>query len=137
MSIFEERTSRDGKRKRFVYYPAESGPMIKLEISHREGGRNYFSGANEKRGIEIMASQIEVGDGGNGVMMETSMMVDNVSLRLLVLETPRYNAKKLEIVASTFEANAAEISAKLVANRKEALELLQQTATAAAANASM
>lgn len=137
MQNFKERTSHEGKRKRYVYYPATSGSMIKLEIAHADGGANYFSGGSSKRGIVVMATRIELSDAGNGVMMESCNMFDDVGDKMTVVELARYNGKKIEIVAETFDANAPDISALWMDRRGEAMQMLRDTAAAALANANM
>lgn len=112
MINFKPRGSMHDKRIRYQYYPAERGTMVKLTIAHRDGGRNYFSGANEKRGIEISLSTIEVSESGtSGVTMESYNPMDEGNGRLLLLEMPRYSAKKLEQIVELFDEKAPEISA--------------------------
>lgn len=134
MDNFKAKTYDKGKRTKFVYYPAESGKMIKISISHRDGGQNYFSGGNEKRGVEVSISQIELSDSGvRGIMMESIMPFDDVNGRLLVLETARFSQKKVEAVAEAFDAKAPEISRLWTEDRAAARALLFETAELAKA----
>jgi len=121
MTNFKPRGSMHDKRLRYQYYPAKSGQMVKLSIHHRDGGRNYFSGANEARGIEMSISTIEVSESSNGVYMESSTPMDDSNGRILLLEMPRYSAKKLEQTVDLFDAHAPEISALWATDRAMAI----------------
>jgi hypothetical protein len=123
MQNFKIRQSRDG-RARYLYYPAESGRMVKLEVSHRDGGMNYFSGRTEKRGIEIVITTIELSDQGRGMTMESSTPMNDENGRMMLVETPRYSARKLEKIATAIDARAPEISATWSADREGAKRLL-------------
>lgn len=121
MTNFKPRGSMHDKRLRYQYYPAKSGRMVKLSIHHRDGGRNYFSGANEARGIEMSISTIEVSESSNGVYVESSTPMDDSNGRILLLEMPRYSAKKLKQTVDLFDAHAPEISALWATDRAMAI----------------
>lgn len=111
MTNFKPRGSMRDNRVRYQYYPVESGRMVKLTISHRDGGMNYFSGASEARGIEMSLSTIEVSESGtSGIKMETMTPMDDSNGRILLLELARYSAKKLEQMVELFDEHAPEIS---------------------------
>jgi len=121
MNNFKPRGSMHDKRLRYHYYPAASGLMVKLSIHHRDGGRNYFSGANEARGIEMSISTIEVSQSSPGIMMESSKPMEDGNGRILLAEMPRYSAKKLEQTVELFDRHAPEISALWSVDRSLAI----------------
>lgn len=111
MNNFKARHNAHKNRTRFEYHPAKTGEMVKLSISHRDGGRNYFSGADEKRGVEIVITHVSIGESGTpGVSIESSTPMSSGNSRLLVLETARYSSKKVEAVAKAFDDQAPELS---------------------------
>lgn len=122
MDNFKARGSMHDKRLRYNYHPAENGRMVKLTISHRDGGRNYFSGAVEARGIEMSITTVSIADSGvSGVRVETSTPMDDCNGRVLLAELPRYSAKKLEQMVELFDEHAPEISALWPVDRALAL----------------
>ena len=132
MNNFKPRPMREGKRMRFSYYPAETGKMIKIEISHRDGGQNYFSGQTEVRGVQVIVSEVEIGSMG-GTRIETTAPMSNVNARLLIAEMPRYSEKKLAAIAQAFDPLVPQISAAWANDQQAGLRLLQETARQAAA----
>lgn len=129
MTNFKPKGSMHDNRLRYQYYPVESGRMVKLSIHHRDGGRNYFSGANEARGIEMAISTIEIADSGvSGIRMESMSPMDDGNGRILLLELPRYSAKKLEQMVRLFDEHAPEISALWSVDRSLAFARIQSIA---------
>lgn len=111
MQNLKQRTSRHDKRERYVYYPRTSGRMAKVEIHHRDGGMNYFSGGTEKRGIEVSVSVVEIGASGNsGCMVESYSPMADCNARFLVTETARYNKGKLERIAAAMDADMPKLA---------------------------
>lgn len=131
MNNFKAKRYKDGKRIRYVHYSGEEGRVMKLTISHRDGGMNYFSSRTEKRGIEIGITEVELSRMGDHVM-ESSTPMDEVNGRLLVLELPRYSASKVEAVTRQFDAHAPEIARLWRQDNEAARTLLFATAEDAA-----
>lgn len=120
MQNFEIRRSMRDKRARYLYYPTASGRMVKLAIDHRDGGRNYFSGGTESRGIEMVITTVEVAEG-----VETFSPFDNVNGRMLLMETARYSEKKIREMAELFDEHAPNISASWSVDRQGTLALIR------------
>lgn len=127
MKNFEIRHSQRDTRVRYVFYPAAKGRMVKLSVHHRDGGQNYFSGGVETRGIEISLSTIELANSGfsSGGMMETSMPMSEENGRLLIVESPRYSAKKLEAIVELLDDHASEICAMWSVDRNGTVDLIR------------
>lgn len=126
MTNFKPRGSMHDKRIRYQYYPAESGMMVKLSIHHRDGGRNYFSGAVEARGIEMTITTIELGASGTpGVTVESSRPMEDGNGRVLLEETARYSDKKIKAMVERFDAHAPEISAMWSIDRAATIEMIR------------
>lgn len=104
MKHFKPRGSGHNNRVRYVYHSAETGKMVKISISHRDGGMNYFSGGTEKRGIEVSVATVEISERTAGSFVETSRPMEDGNARYLIAETPRYNKAKLERIASAMDA---------------------------------
>lgn len=129
MTNFKPRGSLHDKRLRYQYYPAESGLMVKLSIHHRDGGRNYFSGAVEARGIEMSITTVECSSTGNGVTVESSRPMEDGNGRVLLAEMARYSDKKLREMVERFDARAPEISATWSVDRAATIEMIRAIAT--------
>lgn len=104
MQNFKLRVRGQGKRHSYVYYPREEGKTMRIEVSHRDGGHNYFSGQSEARGIEVSVSMVERGAG-----VESFMPFDNCNARFFILEAPRYNKTKIERVANAMDEDLPKI----------------------------
>ncbi len=134
MKNFKPRHNRRENRTRYEYLPAESGEMVKLAVSHRDGGRNYFSGADETRGVEIVVTHVTLCESGTpGVRIENSTPMSSGNGRLLVLETARYGAKKVESVARVFDERAPELVRLWKEDPAAGRKLLMELAEAAKA----
>ena len=129
MENFKARGSMRDKRLRYQYYPARNGMMVKLDIHHRDGGRNYFSGAMEARGIEMTISTVEIEASGTaGVTVEMSDPMGDGNGRILLAEVPRYSDKKLKSVVELFDGHARRICDMWAEDRDGTIALIRSVA---------
>jgi hypothetical protein len=83
----------------------EGSKYLVIKAEHRAGGRNWFNGEIEQRGIEVSLSTKEIEDLGNGMISTRYCPTDSMNFRFLVHEYKRMNQKKIEKVNNYIEKN--------------------------------
>ena len=132
MQNFKPRGNMHDKRTRYLFYPANEGQMVKLDIHHRDGGVNFASYKQEARGIEIGITVINVGKAEGGVVFEQYSPMSDCNGRFLIVEQGRYSAKKLAKVVEAFDDAAPEICKLWMEDRQMAFDMVRTTAAVAA-----
>lgn len=109
MELIKEYT----KNRKYGKYVKLDGKTYSVEVRYAIGGMNWFTNRTEARGIYLSVSPIELMFDGRGNIVMTSYRGWS-GTKMLVLEQTRYNAKKLEQIATG------------ILDRVETHELVQQ-----------
>ena len=78
--------------------------MVRIQTSYCDGGMNYFHGGMNSQGIRVSFTNVEAYDG----YCVSEMMGAGVAFN--VVESPRYNAKKVQKVHDAIAPHVDELA---------------------------
>lgn len=96
---------------------------VELDVHHTKGGANYFSGGYTKAGFWFSVMPVKVRDGFTSFVIGASK-----GRQFFMAEVPRFNAKKLEQLATAIKPHTAAIVAAMLAGDYETIKGFVTTA---------
>lgn len=114
---------RDG----FVYNSVEEGKGTRIEIYYSKGGANYFSGGNDRRGIYVSMTPVELEKriSMDGTPYISSTMCLTSGIRAMIVSLSRLDRKAVARAAENLDAIVPAAAAAFTPeNRRDAIGML-------------
>ena len=86
-----------------IQNPTDNNTHVQISIYYTQGGMSFYDYKNVSQGIKLSVDKIEIKENCIRSTMGTSVCFN-------LLETKRYNEKKLKEVADKFKANKNQIA---------------------------
>lgn len=94
----------------YMYRTGDEGEVVEVRVYHAAGGRNWFNGGVEPRGVYVSITPKELERTETGFSVARQLLGSGI--KFFAVETTRKSPKKIKQVAELLDPHVAELAGR-------------------------